>query len=75
MTGDQDWIDANCGDADSDYEEALLNCQQTPNGQCMAAGSEYCDLECPFRDEADARVQRRKAKPLPLFPEVPEHRA
>lgn len=30
--------------------EAEMNCSMGPDGQCGQAGSEYCDLECPFRD-------------------------
>lgn len=30
--------------------EAEMNCGMGPDGQCEQAGSEYCDLECPFRD-------------------------
>lgn len=34
----------------SEEEEAELNCSMGPDGQCGQAGSEYCDLECPYRD-------------------------
>lgn len=33
-------------------QEALedeLMCSMTPDGGCMAAGSEYCEFECPYR--------------------------
>lgn len=39
-------------DDDAEYEEsweAEMNCSMGPDGQCGQAGSEYCDLECPFR--------------------------
>ena len=69
MAVDQDWIDDACGiDLDAEFDDAQLNCQQMANGHCMAAGSEYCDLKCPFRDAADAKLSKRQ--PLPLFPEL-----
>ena len=37
-------------DGFSEEEEAELNCGRHPDGQCDQAGSEYCDLECPYRD-------------------------
>lgn len=37
-------------DGFSEEEEAALNCGMGPNGQCDQAGSEYCDLQCPYRD-------------------------
>lgn len=33
------------------FEEALGECGQTSDGDCLLAGTEYCDFECPFRDE------------------------
>lgn len=46
---DDDYFD---DDADDDDElwEAEMNCHMHADGQCGAAGSEYCDFECPFRD-------------------------
>jgi hypothetical protein len=48
------WMQDN-QDADMTEEDALdhlLNeCGQTDDGDCLLAGSEYCDFECPFRDE------------------------
>jgi hypothetical protein len=43
------------GDDPLDEEEefwavAELNCHMHSDGQCGAAGSEYCEFECPFRD-------------------------
>ena len=32
------------------WAEAELLCHMHADGQCGAAGSEYCDFECPFRD-------------------------
>lgn len=39
-------------DEDDDFELGFDNdeCMLMPDGQCMAAGSEYCDFECPHRD-------------------------
>jgi hypothetical protein len=31
-------------------EEALDECRLMPDGQCLLAGSEQCDFECPMRD-------------------------
>jgi len=31
-----------------EFEEALMNCGQLPDGSCTKAGSEECDWECPF---------------------------
>ena len=28
----------------------LAECGQTNDGECLLAGSEQCDFECPFRD-------------------------
>lgn len=41
------------GTPDDDYEldwfdEALQDCSMHEDGQCGAAGSEYCDWECPI---------------------------
>lgn len=34
------------------WEDALAECGQGQNYEgCLKAGSEYCDFECPFRDE------------------------
>lgn len=33
-----------------DDELADMSCGLGPDGQCLAAGSEYCDFECPNRD-------------------------
>jgi hypothetical protein len=31
-------------------EHLLQECGQTGDGDCLLAGSEQCDFECPFRD-------------------------
>ena len=36
---------------EDEYEQALSQCGITQDGYCMLAGTEYCDFECPFRDE------------------------
>lgn len=38
-------------DRDSDEEDGDdFDCHLMPDGQCLAAGSEYCDWECPNRN-------------------------
>jgi hypothetical protein len=32
-------------------DHLLQECGQTDDGDCLHAGSEYCDFDCPFRDE------------------------
>lgn len=42
-------------DSDHDDDEDRwreMMCSQHADGQCGQAGSEYCEFECPFRDEA-----------------------
>ena len=36
-------------DGDDEFDPAD-DCMLMPDGQCMAAGSEWCDFECPYRD-------------------------
>ena len=31
-------------------DHLLQECGQTDDGDCLLAGSEHCDFECPFRD-------------------------
>lgn len=38
------------GDDDEDGWAEMM-CHLHPDGQCGAAGSEYCEFECPFRNE------------------------
>jgi hypothetical protein len=49
---DDDWNDYGEEYRD-EYEDALEDCGQVPHlgGGCLNAGTEYCDFECPFRDE------------------------
>lgn len=43
-------------DYDQDDDDGLYGfdpadeCMLGPDGQCGAAGSEWCDFECPYRD-------------------------
>jgi hypothetical protein len=39
------WADE---DGPCDEDDWFDNCGMTPSGQCMKAGSEECDFECPF---------------------------
>lgn len=39
---------------DEDFEdEALFNCGKDRAGDCSKAGSEECELDCPFSGEDD----------------------
>ena len=45
----------NDDDFDDDFDELdeddpADDCMLMDDGQCMAAGSEWCDFECPYRD-------------------------
>ena len=36
--------------SDDDWDEAMMGeCRMLPDGQCLLAGSEWCEFECPFR--------------------------
>lgn len=35
---------------EDEFENAMDDCGQLPDGTCMKAGSEHCGFECPFRD-------------------------
>jgi len=37
-------------DFEPDEDEEEFDCHLMPNGQCLAAGSEDCDWNCPYRD-------------------------
>lgn len=46
------WMDEiDDDDGDGEFEEDMMNCQLGADGLCGAAGSEYCDFECPFRND------------------------
>jgi hypothetical protein len=36
-------------DFEDEFEEAVMNCHKYADGTCGAAGSEYCEFDCPFR--------------------------
>ncbi len=36
-------------DFDDPLDDAAADCMLGPDGQCGAAGSEWCDFECPLR--------------------------
>ena len=40
-------------DGDEDDFDPADDCMLMADGQCMAAGSEWCDFECPHRDSED----------------------
>lgn len=42
-------------DEEDRWEEALSECGKVPaaQGGCLLAGTEYCDFDCPFRDDDD----------------------
>lgn len=41
----------NYDDDEDEIERAMDECSKMPDGYCGAAGSEYCEFECPFRDD------------------------
>ena len=41
---DDDWRE---GDDEEDEDDWPMDCHMGPDGQCGAAGSEWCDFECP----------------------------
>lgn len=52
--GPEDEDDMERDGDDMDKEEqfwatAVMNCHRHADGMCGAAGSEYCEFECPFR--------------------------
>lgn len=40
-----------CNDASDYWEEKMQDCGQDNEGFCSLLGTEYCDFECPFRDD------------------------
>ncbi|MGE0133279.1 MAG: hypothetical protein AB7U82_34815 [Blastocatellales bacterium] len=48
---DDFWDDAEYDDEEDELELAMQECGQTRDGGCLLAGTEYCDFDCPFRDE------------------------
>lgn len=49
-TGDEDdaWMRE-----ENEWDQALQECGKVPaaQGGCLMAGTEFCDFECPFRDD------------------------
>lgn len=46
------WSNCTCyEDEEGDLETALSECGMMGDGYCLNAGTEYCDWECPFRNE------------------------
>lgn len=50
MVDEIEFMHMDCDEDREADEEAFDLCSQLPDGSCPAAGSEYCDFECPFRD-------------------------
>lgn len=57
---------------DEDELDREADCGLMDDGQCMLAGTEWCDFECPNRDselfagsEAWRKKHERKARPSP----------
>lgn len=46
-----EWDDNDYDDEEDEWEAAMQECGQTREGGCSLAGTEYCDFDCPFRDE------------------------
>lgn len=40
-------------DDEFDEDDPADDCGLMADGQCMLAGSEWCDFECPYRDSPD----------------------
>jgi hypothetical protein len=65
LGGDDDsrdyWDDDDYDEWDDrdEYDDALDDCGQIPHlgGGCLNAGTEYCDFECPFRDNRMYRIR------------------
>ena len=43
-------------------DDEFFDCGMTPDGQCMKAGSEECDWECPVMADIHRAEMRRKEK-------------
>lgn len=50
MSGPEDDYNHDLDDECDDELEDEFDCHLMPDGQCLAAGSEWCDWECPYRD-------------------------
>lgn len=49
-------------DGFDDGDDEFFDCGMTPGGQCMKAGSEECDWECPTMQEIHLAEMRSKEK-------------
>lgn len=60
MSGPPDTDDAIFDDdfEDDDLDDAEMSCGLMPDGHCQLVGTEWCDWDCPFADEA-AHNRRR----------------
>jgi hypothetical protein len=45
-------------DAEDEWERAMSECGMMADGYCSAAGSEYCDWDCPFSRETESVEER-----------------
>jgi hypothetical protein len=55
----------NDDELDDDFDEdddEFFDCAMTSDGQCMKAGSEECDFECPIMADIRRAELRRKEK-------------
>ncbi len=54
-------------DLPEDEDENMDDCGMMPDGQCLLAGSEWCDWDCPHSRALDraARIKAMKAKQDP----------
>lgn len=45
---------------EGEWDRAMQECGKVPaaEGGCLMAGTEYCDFECPFRDEEEEERER-----------------
>lgn len=51
-----------CDCEECELQHARDGCGELPahlGGGCRVAGSEYCDFDCPFRDEVFSRRKKR----------------
>lgn len=65
---------------DADEEDGDgSDCLLMPDGQCLAAGSEWCDWECPMRNSEHfagskawiEKHKKRRSKRRPATPSLP----
>ena len=65
MSEEEKWGCPECGlyscicfeeDDRSDEDDGMDDCMMGPDGYCGAAGSEYCDWECPLHNSYFGRA-------------------